>query len=70
MSCSRYYHFKITFGAKITGAGGGGCVIALTQKDDDLSEFVNVIEENNIVGQIKPFHAGETLNWEVEGIIN
>ena len=33
---------KITFGAKITGAGGGGCIIALTQKDDDLSEFVNV----------------------------
>ena len=32
----------ITFGAKITGAGGGGCIIALTQKDDDLSEFVNV----------------------------
>ncbi len=32
---------KITFGAKITGAGDGGCIIALTQKDDDLSEFVN-----------------------------
>ena len=32
---------KITFGAKITGAGDGGCIIALTQKDDELSEFVN-----------------------------
>ena len=32
---------KITFGAKITGAGGGGCIIALTQKGDDLSEYVN-----------------------------
>jgi len=32
---------KITFGAKITGAGNGGCIIALTQKDDDLSEYVN-----------------------------
>ena len=32
---------KITFGAKITGAGDGGCIIALTQKDDDLSEYVN-----------------------------
>ncbi len=31
----------ITFGAKITGAGDGGCIIALTQKDDDLSEYVN-----------------------------
>jgi len=32
---------KITFGAKITGAGDGGCIIALTQKDDKLSEYVN-----------------------------
>ena len=32
---------KITFGAKITGAGGGGCIIALTEKDNDLSEYVN-----------------------------
>ncbi len=32
---------KITFGAKITGAGDGGCIIALTQKDDDLSEYIN-----------------------------
>jgi mevalonate kinase len=32
---------KITFGAKITGAGDGGCIIALTQKHDELSEYVN-----------------------------
>ena len=32
---------KITFGAKITGAGDGGCIIALTQKDDDISEYLN-----------------------------
>jgi len=32
---------KITFGAKITGAGDGGCIIALIRKDDDLSEYVN-----------------------------
>ena len=32
---------KITFGAKITGAGDGGCIIALTQRNDDLSEYVN-----------------------------
>ena len=32
---------KITFGAKITGAGDGGCIIALTQNDDELSEYVN-----------------------------
>ena len=32
---------KITLGAKITGAGDGGCIIALTEKYDDLSEYVN-----------------------------
>ena len=32
---------KITFGAKITGAGDGGCIIALTKKDNDLSEYIN-----------------------------
>jgi mevalonate kinase len=32
---------KITFGAKITGAGDGGCIIALTQKDNELTEYVN-----------------------------
>ena len=32
---------KITFGAKITGAGDGGCIIALTEKDNDFSEYVN-----------------------------
>ena len=32
---------QITFGAKISGAGGGGCIIALTQKNNDLSEFMN-----------------------------
>jgi mevalonate kinase len=32
---------KITFGAKITGAGDGGCIIALTEKNNDLSEYVN-----------------------------
>ena len=33
-------------------------------------EFVDVVEEKNIVGQIKPFHAGETLQWQIEGIVN
>ena len=31
----------ITFGAKITGAGDGGCVIALTKEGSDLSEYTN-----------------------------
>ena len=44
--------------------------LKLVRRSNKISEFVNVIEEKNIVGKIKPFHAGETLNWEVEGIIN
>ena len=34
----------ITFGAKITGAGDGGCIIALTKKEDELSEYVNTVK--------------------------
>ncbi len=44
--------------------------LKLVSRPNKISEFVNVIEENNIVGKIKPFHAGETLNWQVEGIVN
>jgi len=44
--------------------------LKLVSKPNKILEFFNVIEEKNIVGQIKPFHAGETLNWQVEGIIN
>ena len=32
--------------------------------------LIDVVEEENIVGQIKPFHAGEILQWQVEGIVN
>ena len=35
-----------------------------------IAEYIDVYEESNTVGQIKPFHAGETLNWQVEGIVN
>ena len=35
---------RITFGAKITGAGDGGCIIALTKKEDELSEYVNTVK--------------------------
>ncbi len=44
--------------------------LKLVSKPNKISEFVNVINENNSVGKIKPFHAGETLNWQVEGIVN
>ena len=35
-----------------------------------IKEFIDVVEEKNIVGQIKPFHAGETLQWQVEEIVS
>ena len=44
--------------------------LKLILKPNKITDFVNVIEGNDIVGQIKPFHAGETLNWQVEGIVN
>ena len=44
--------------------------LKLVSKPNKILEFIDVIEENNIVGKIKPFHAGETLNWKVEEIVN
>ena len=43
--------------------------IKLVRKPNKIAEFIDVIEENNIIGQIKPFHAGETLKWQIEGLI-
>ena len=39
-------------------------------KPNKIVDFIDVFEEENIVGQIKPLHAGETLQWEVDGIVN
>jgi len=44
--------------------------LKLVSRPNKIKEFIDVIEEKNIVGQIKPFHAGETLQWQVEGILN
>jgi len=44
--------------------------LKLVSKPNKIPEFVDVIEENNVVCQIKPFHAGETLKWQIEGIVN
>ncbi len=44
--------------------------LKLVSKSNKIVEFIDVIEEKDIVEQIKPFHAGETLNWQVEGIVN
>ena len=43
--------------------------IRLVSRTNEIPEFINVIENNQLVGQIKPFHAGETLSWKVEGVV-
>ncbi len=44
--------------------------LKLVSRPNKIKEFIDVVEEKNIVGQIKPFHAGEILQWQVEGILN
>ncbi|ABM71842.1 Dihydroorotase [Prochlorococcus marinus str. MIT 9515] len=44
--------------------------IRLVSKSNEIPKFIEVIDNNKVVGQIKPFHAGEILNWQVEGIVN
>ncbi len=44
--------------------------LKIVSRPNKIAEFIDVVEEKNIVGQIKPFHSGETLKWEIDGIIN
>ena len=44
--------------------------LKLVSKPKKIEEYINVVDEKDLVGQIKPFHAGETLQWQVEGILN
>ena len=44
--------------------------LKIVSRPNKIKEFIDVVEEKNIVGQIKPFHAGEILQWQVEGIVN
>ena len=44
--------------------------LKLVSRSNKIPEFIDIVEEKNIFGQIKPFHAGETLKWQVEGIAN
>ncbi len=44
--------------------------LKLVSRPNKIEELIDVVEDKNIVGQIKPFHAGETLKWQVEGIVN
>jgi len=44
--------------------------LKLVSRPNKIAEFIDVVEERNIVGQIKPFHAGEILKWQVDEIIN
>ena len=43
--------------------------IRLVSRLNEIPEFIEVIEKNEVVGQIKPFHGGETLTWQVEGVV-
>ena len=43
--------------------------IRLVSRSNEIPEFIEVIENNKVVGQIKPFHGGETLTWRVEGVV-
>ena len=43
--------------------------LKIVSRSNKINEFIDVVEEKNIIGQIKPFHAGETLRWQVEGIV-
>jgi len=44
--------------------------LKLVSRPNKVKEFIDVVEERNIFGQIKPFHSGETLKWQVDKIIN
>ena len=44
--------------------------IRLVSRSNEIPKFFEVIDKNKVVGQIKPFHAGETLNWQVDGTLN
>ena len=44
--------------------------LKLVSQPNKIKEYFDVFEEKNIVGQIKPFHAGETLQWQVEATVN
>jgi len=43
--------------------------IRLVSSSNQIPKFIDVIEKNKVVGQIKPFHGGETLSWRVKGLV-
>ena len=43
--------------------------IRLVSSLNKIPEFIDIVEANEVVGQIKPFHGGETLTWRVEEVI-
>ena len=44
--------------------------LKLVSRPNKIVEFIDVVEEENIIGKIKPFHAGETLQWQVDGLVS
>ena len=40
--------------------------ITLVREPYEVEEFVDIFDENKKIGAIKPFHAGQTLNWRIK----
>ena len=40
--------------------------LKLVNQPIKIPDFINIYDQNNVIGKIKPFHAGETLNWRME----
>ena len=39
--------------------------ITFKKLSNKVSDLIDIFDENKTIGKIKPFHAGETLNWKV-----
>ena len=57
-------------GPKFYGLPSNKEKLKLVKNPNKIRDFIDVVEEQNIIGQIKPLHAGETLEWQVKGIVN
>ncbi len=43
--------------------------IRLVSRSNQIPELIDIKDKNKVIGQIKPFHGGETLTWRVEGLV-
>ena len=40
--------------------------LTLLNQANKVEEFFEIVDSGKVVGKIKPFHAGETLNWKIK----